>query len=797
MRSLFNSFNAKVLGLALLAVAGSQIATVLAVLVYAEREVATRADDELQKAQTRLTRTLEHRADALADAIRPLVRSPGFQDALRTGDRQGINDRLLPPLDQSGADIALLLDSAGAVVAAFGDEALARSSYAELLENRREMLFTDQSAYEMLSLPVEAPDTIGWVSIGYRVTDNLAGDLAQAAAVDLTLLRTSDSGRISILGSSLPPAERELMLSASEQVAAGATYLQATEEVSEYFRTARQPYLTADSRVVMLLHKRIDDARQPFLALRGAMLHAASLSLIGALVLAVFLSRAVTKPMRALLEAARRMSIGNYSQQLTLSSHDEFGELAQTFEAMRTGIAEREQRIVYQAEYDDLTGLPNRLQATEKLRNIVREAGRTGRPAVVMVMHLRRFREIQSSLGHEIGDEVLRQIAQRLRAALDARLVLARLEGDQFLIVAPDADEEEGKRIADDIAGLVDAGMNVQSVNVTMDACIGFCVCPEHGRQADELLRRAAVAKNDAQRAQKRIRMYQNGREARHVRQLAILGDLRRATRNNELELHLQPKVNLRTNKVCGAEALLRWHHPELGQIPPFEFIPLAERAGCIGMVTQWVLSRAIAQCRSWRDQGIELPIAVNFSAQDLMHDNMVPMIEHELQANDMDASCLICEITEEAVVHDLEHAINVINRLRAIGARTSMDDFGTGYSSLSNLQNLPVDELKIDRAFVMQLPGDPQSAAIARAIIDLAHNLNLEVVAEGVETIEGLRWLRNEGCERAQGYYLSKPMPATEFVSWLRNWEQSNHDEFSADEQFSDSVILRPRLIT
>jgi diguanylate cyclase (GGDEF)-like protein len=797
LRSLFNNLTTKVLGLAVLAVSGMQLTTVLPVLNSAETIISRLADEELVKAENIIDNSLLHRADALRDQMRPLVQSSALHQAIRSGDKNALRSSLQGKIDLTGADIALLLAADGTILVANSNEPLAASGFAELTIKPNELFLTETAAYEMLTLPIEAPNTIGWFSLGYQIDDRLANSLARAAGVEITMVRTIKSGQTSVLGSSLATAERDLLNDAAQKIKSGTSFKTATREVGEYFRSKGIDYLPDNNNLIVLVHKRVAETRQLYVALRSSLLHAASTSMLFALLLGYFLWCAVTNPVRKLVSAARRISVGNYTEALNINSKNEFGELASSFEQMRIGIAEREQRIVYQAEFDDLTGLPNRRQGTELLRGVLRGAAKTDDPVVVMVMHLQRFREIQSSLGHKIGEELLRQIAERMRVELDKTYVLARLEGDQFLVVAPEADEEEGKRLARRLTSMIDTGLNVQSVNVTMDACIGFCVWPEHGHQPEELLRRAAVAKNDAHESQQRIWVYQNGREARHVRQLAILGDLRRATRENELQLYLQPKVDLQTAKVCGAEALLRWSHPELGQISPLEFIPLAERAGCIGMITQWVLSRAIAQCRSWHDQGFDLPIAVNISAQDLLHDNFIPIIEHELDVNGMDASCMICEITEEAVMHDVGHAQKVLERLRGMGARTSMDDFGIGYSSLSNLQKLPMDELKIDRAFVMHLPDNSQNAAIARTIIDLAHNLNLEVVAEGVETVAALRWLREAGCERAQGYYLSKPMPAFEFAPWVRNWEHTTHDVFNGTVKVTDSQILGPQLIS
>lgn len=797
MKGLINKFSYKVLGLALAVVLASQAATVTAVLVFAENENKRVAEEELKKAAVGFENALAHRSDALSNVMLSFANNPLVVDALRNNRHRDILlTTFSSAMSQAGAKTAILFGADGSIDTSFGVDVNDQAAFTELYLSDHSLIMLEDTAFEM-SVQSIGDEPLGYLAMGYPIDDNIAHKLAAINDIDISLLRTSHTGTVSMLGSSLPTEERSMVRETAQQVANGKSPGEALEELSQHFSSEAVRYTEENKSVLVLFHKRVVDARKPFMALRGAMTHAAAISVLGSLLLAILLSRAVTNPVRQLLMAARRMSVGNYRKKLEISSRDEFGELAKAFEGMRKGISEREQRIIYQAEFDSLTGLPNRVHAMDLLRDALRNASKNADPVAVMVMHLQRFREIQSSLGHEIGDEVLRQTAQRMGAALDDSHILARLEGDQFLIIAPDTDKDDGKRLARRLAGLLDAGLNVQSVNVTLDACIGFCVSPEHGRQPDELLRRAAVAKNDAQQGQKRIRAYQNGREARHVRQLAILGDLRRATRENELQLFLQPKVALQNTQVCGAEVLLRWNHPELGQIAPFEFIPLAEKAGCIGMITEWMLGHAVSLAKNWKDQAINLPLAVNLSAQDLLGENLIALLEHELESKGMEANCLILEITEEALVHDMDHAIKILERLRAMGAKTSMDDFGTGYSSLGHLQRLPIDELKIDRAFVTSLPDQQQNAAIVRAIINMAHNLGLEVVAEGVETTAALRWLREEGCERAQGYYLSKPMPAGEFIPWMRNWETQAQADQNAESDMTDSLILRPRLIT
>ena len=787
------SLRNKVIGLTLLVVFGAQVASVIAILVTSAKDANDRAYVQMESGVQLFHGVMGNREKVLTQSVRPLAADGEFQRAIASGDTARISTELATRIDWVDADMAVLIGLDGSIIASAGKAALNDKLLLKLTQKPRTAITVNNKTYEMITVPVESPGVIAWISIGFVVDDTLAEELNTITGLEMTFLTGSDSDRIRFLGSSLPRADRDLILNATLQIAGGRDMYTAIETLETRYISEREYFFPEGDEIFVVLQKPLVEAMAAYDALTDTLIHATTTTLLCALIIAVVLSRSITQPLHSLLLAARRMRVGDYSKKLDITSRDEFGELASAFEAMREGIAEREQRIIYQAQYDALTGLPNRLQGIELLRTVLRES--SGRSTAIIVMHLQRFREIQSSLGHEIGDEVLRQTAQRLRSTLDDNIVLARLEGDQFLIIAPETDRNQGKLLANQLSELLDAGLSVQSVNVTLDACIGFCIAPEHGRQPDELLKRAAVAKNDAQHSLNRIRLYQNGREARHVRQLAILGDMRRATEENELKLYLQPKISLENTQVCGAEALLRWDHPELGRIPPNEFIPLAESAGSISIITEWVVERTIQQCSHLRNHDINLPLAINLSGQDLMNNKLPGMISAALKRHDMDAGQLILEVTEEAVVHDVERAAMVLGELKTMGCMTSLDDFGTGYSSLSHLQKLPVDELKIDRTFVTQLPDDPQNAAIVKSVIELAHNLGLEVVAEGVETTAALRWLREQGCERAQGFYLSKPMPAELFVSWLRSWERLASEQENCDP--TDSLILRPRLIT
>ena len=392
----------------------------------------------------------------------------------------------------------------------------------------------------------------------------------------------------------------------------------------------------------------------------------------------------------------------------------------------------------------------------------------------MLVIDLNSLDEVGSSLGHDIGDALLSQAAERMRASLDARHVLARLEADEFLVVMEDTGIEAATEAAEELLRLLGAGVVVRDVNLSLDASIGICAYPEHGKRPEKLLLRATVAKNDARGARDSIHVYEQGREQRNIRQLSVLGDLRRAVRQDEMKLFLQPKVNLGDGSVCGAEALVRWDHPSLGFLPPNEFIPIAEQSGNISLITHWALTAAVRECRLWEEEGLDMNISVNLSGHDLLNKDLPCFLLEVLRDHDLAAQKLIVELTEQALVSDLQHASLVLGCVRDLGCKVAMDDFGTGYSSLVQIKNLPVDELKIDRSFVTDLPGSRADIAIVRAAIELAHSLGMEVLAEGVENASALRWLEAHSCERAQGFYISRPMPAEQFPRWVADYNEA-----------------------
>ncbi len=422
----------------------------------------------------------------------------------------------------------------------------------------------------------------------------------------------------------------------------------------------------------------------------------------------------------------------------------------------------------HQALHDSLTGLPNRTLFHDRLRLALAEAAHTGGQLAVLMMDLDRFKEINDTLGHASGDCFLQEVGRRVLAVLRPGDSIARLGGDEFGLLVPGASVASAVALVGRIRDAVGRPCALDDLTVSVDASLGVAFFPDHGTDADQLLRRADVALYAAKEADSGSSIYRVDDDRHEPMRLSLVSELRRAIDEGELELHYQPKVELRNGQVVGVEALVRWRHPERGLVPPDDFIPLAQSTGLIKPLTLSVIDEALRQCQAWCAEGHALPIAVNVSPRSLIDLDFPDDVIGLLAKWDVAPFMLELELTESAMVADPIGAAAVLQRLSDIGMRLAVDDFGTGYSSLAYLTRLPIDEIKIDRSFVKSMSHSPNDAVIVRSTIDLGRNLGLEVVAEGVEDLETWMALAELGCDVAQGYYMSRPMPAVELTGWL-----------------------------
>jgi diguanylate cyclase (GGDEF)-like protein len=434
---------------------------------------------------------------------------------------------------------------------------------------------------------------------------------------------------------------------------------------------------------------------------------------------------------------------------------------------LRRQAAEKEE----QALSDGLTGLPNRTMFTDLVQSTLSGAGRRKHAGAVMLMDLDRFKDVNDTLGHHNGDLLLQRIASRLDSVLRNTATVARLGGDEFAILLTDAgDRQQVVPVVRRILKVLEEPVVVGGLALQVEASIGIAMFPEHGRTVDAVMRAADVAMYVTKEQRSGYEFYDEQRhEHRHdAGRLALIGELRRAMDETELVLFYQPKVALRDGKVKGVEALARWHHPERGLLSPDEFIPLAERSNLLRPMTLYLIDTALRQANSWRSKGFDISVAVNLSMQNMLDLRLPNDLARLLTSWRLPAGSLELEITESTIMADHRRATTILSRLSKMGVRLSIDDFGTGYSSLAYLQELPVDAIKIDKSFVMEMHQDAGNATIVQSTVDLGHNLGLEVVAEGVETVESYNTLARLGCDYAQGYFLSRPLSPEKMSIWL-----------------------------
>jgi diguanylate cyclase (GGDEF)-like protein len=421
------------------------------------------------------------------------------------------------------------------------------------------------------------------------------------------------------------------------------------------------------------------------------------------------------------------------------------------------------------ATHDPLTGLPNRFLLKDRLAQALLAASRTHKRAAVIVMDIDRFKEINEAMGPYNGDRLLKQVATRLQAALQEPETVARLGGDEYAVLVPGlAHAKDISPVVKKIEKAMEMPFMLEQLKLDVRASMGIAFYPEHGTDPDTLLQRADVAMYAAKRNRAGFLVYSPKYDEYSPQRLTLMGELRQAIENDGLVLHFQPKVDLKSGQVGEVEVLVRWNHPKHGLMFPDEFIPLAERTGLIKQLTLWVLHHALDQSSTWKQQGLSLGVAVNLSAQVLFDLDLPDLVAGALAARDVAPENLILEITESAIMVDKDRALLILGRLSDMGVRIAIDDFGTGYSSLSYLSKMPVDEIKIDKSFVLDMHENKTNAVIVHATIELGHNLGLSVIGEGVETGAMFERLRDLGCDAAQGYFMTKPLDAAAFAAWI-----------------------------
>ena len=734
-----------------------------------DRNAKHQLAERLTLAQRVWQRLLDQRAAKLHQGAAVLAADYGIRAAVGSGDLETMRSALDNHGARIGATLVALLDTRMNLQALSegSDPALAPAlvALAPQLAQRPghgELALVAGLPYQFVKVPLRAPMLLGWVVMGFPLDQALIDDMHAVSGLQAALVAQPAHAEAAVLLHSLPaPTD------------AGALASQLTDGD---LALGGEPHLVAswllaagsEGRVTLRLAGSMSAAVAPYRRLQWML---GIITLLGLVLFgagSLWTAGRITQPLRRLVAASERLGRGDYDEPVRHGGDDEIGELARAFDHMRINVAAQRQQIRQLAFRDRLTDLPNRLQFTELLQHAIDEGGQ---PVAVLMLDLDRFKHVNDVLGYGSGDRLLKGVAERLRQLVRDGDVVARLGGDEFALLMHGADAPTAMQLAQRITLAFEQPLLLDDQTVDLSAGIGVAAWPDHAGDADSLLNRAEVAMYAAKRQTAGAQVYDPAVDTASALNLSLLSELRRALEGQELRLFLQPKIDIQTGAVCGAEALVRWQHPSRGLVQPMDFIPFAEQTGFIRQLTLWVFEQAAAEQVALALLGVRR-VSVNLSTRDLLDLDLPDKLDAILRRHRAVAEGFCLEITESAIMDDPQRAEATLNRLSERGYKLSIDDFGTGYSSLAYLKRLPVDELKIDKSFVMAMEHDAGDAKIVRSTIDLAHNLGLSVVAEGIENENVLALLHGLRCDEGQGFHMSKPLPAADFCDWAARWQ-------------------------
>jgi len=766
------SFRFRILVLALSLVFIPLAATIYALTRKADEAALSQATTELHAGLTVARESLNFHGQQLAIAAQILTADFGFKEAIASGDHDTIQSALNNHGLRLHADLLLAFDLDGQLLAS-ANRTLSANALATIADNLQHTALNskeysysivDGIPYLLVSATVRAPKPIARTILGFAISKSLTDELAQIVGMNVAFVARDDQQHIIVTTSSKHPdidLVRELNISSNDDMRRVTTN-------NEQVLVQRSVLAVTNGTLLLELIEPLSKATHTFAELQGAILLIGGSTALVALLLGFWLVRAATKPIQTLTDAAARIEQGDYTTIDIDRSTKEFRQLTAAFSAMRTAVSDREQRILHQSQHDKLTGLPNYEALLATLTSRIAAKTHQDESIALILVELIQFADLNAALGHTVSDQLLCEVSRRLSNKLSHAGMVARVGSKQFMLMLPDTGADAALLLGHEVLRLIQQPVIIDDIPITINARCGVALFPTHGLQAQELTRRADLALLQAQQSESSIACFEISTEEKHKRRIQVLGDLQQAIEGNQLLLVYQPKMSMKDRRITGAEALVRWHHPVYGSVSPAEFIPHAERTGLIRQLTRWVLNAAFRQLAEWQRTGHSLAIAVNLSAADIADMSLPSDIIQLLKTYNVPASQLILEITESTVMRNADTALMAIAQLRMHGIKFSIDDFGTGHSSLAQLRRLPVDELKLEGSLVADLIVEERARTIVRSMTELSHSLGMQVVAEGIETIQMLRAVAQCGCDIAQGYLIAKPMAAADLSRWL-----------------------------
>lgn len=732
-----------------------------------QRDSAAQARQALDVASRVFQEALSNRATQLGNSVRLVASDFGFRQAVALREQDTISSVLENHGSRIDAALTVLLSPQGELIASSGQN-ISPAQISQLFKDMRlsgqdsvsDIVHIGNNAYQMVMVPVKAPQLIAWVAMGFALDASLAAQIKALTDLDISFVFSQAGTPAELLASTLP-AGQQLDL----QALSAPTSLQ----VLEQSMLTSQRELDGAGTISALLHLSTAPWQENYQQARNQLLAIFGLGLTLAVLFAVALARSITEPLQLLTQFARAIGLGQPLQAPQIH-RGEVGLLSETLQKMQQDIRQREQQILFQAQHDTLTGLANRALVELRLPALLHEQALS-----LLLINIKDFKHVNDAFGYKNGDSLLIQLSRRLLHARPAAMI-ARIGGDEFLLVCT------SPVLQTDLPALqqqLSVDFTLEQSRLNLKLALALYQVSAHTESANDALRRAEIAMVHAKASHQLFAEYQPGQDESHQRELTLLHDLPLSLQSGQMFVVYQPKVSLQQRSAYSAEALIRWQHPQLGFVPPDEFIRLAEHSGLISRVTDWMIAQVVAQLADWHQAGLELTVAVNLSAYDLLSNELPAQIAALLQQYQLPASALALEVTEGAVMQDPQQVIHNLQTLRTMGIELAIDDFGTGQSSLAYLKRLPVHEVKIDRAFVKDIEHNHNDALIVNTTTELAHGLGLLVTAEGLENLAGLAKLQAAGIDKVQGYYFSKPLRAADFSNWLIEFQQHNQKWF------------------
>ncbi len=753
-----------------------QVLTAILVYSVTRHELIDAGKRQLGIAASAFDRQLDEISDRVAASVQVLSLDFALRSAIAQRDQATLQSALRNHGQRVGAARMQLVGTDGRIEAdTLGTPSpTAMFAYPDLLERAFEkpsaaVVAWHGRAYWVVAVPVFAPDLVGVIAAMIPVDDALLMRLQAESVLPKTIeligpaagrqwaVLASGSNHVSVTehllkGGGKLPRKAALLVVDGREYLAQTVWLQ---------RSSASPPVAA------VLAYSVDEALQPFRSVATAWAALLSVGLIAGVLGAFWIARRVSRPVEQLAASARRIESGDYSQSPTPASHDEIGALASAFGSMAGAIQEREARILFQAGHDQVTGLPNRIAAEAAIRQ--ERAQHPQKPAALLMIGLRRVPEIIKTMGHDVGDRLMHDAGVRLQR-IAGEGSLARATDTEFSVFLPGQEKAEAVASAFRIVDALSVPYQEADLSLDISPAIGIALAPEHGDAANVLLRRAGVALITALDSEEPVVVYDPKTDPHRPERLSLMSELREALDRDQLQLHYQPKLNLATGLIDGAEGLVRWHHERLGNVPPDSFIALAEETGNIRRLTRWAIATGISQAQRWNAEQHPMRISINVSARDLDDVDLPRRISELLSIHRVAPQHILLEVTESAVMDQPDTAIGILRQLADQGIDLAIDDFGVGQSSFAYLRQLPVCELKIDKVFIQRIADAPADRTIVRSIVELGHHLGYRVTAEGVDNMETLEYLVDIGCDYAQGFLIAKALPPDAFERVLAN---------------------------